>query len=322
MPPSKEMPNPVVARLGWPWTEEASLQSKTMPDGNPWPKITIVTPSFNQGKFLEETIRSVLNQGYPNLEYIVIDGGSTDESIQIIERYKPWITRVIIEPDHGQVDAIKKGLRFATGEWFNWLNSDDILLPNALITLARIIQLIPESKWVTGTRLVINSESAAVGNDSTWRTSPSVVGLGVPDFPQDATFIKTEWLNRSDVLDKETQVFDTLLYFQLCRIALPTLTPACFSAIRWHNAQKTANTPALAHESKKWIDPELRKLPLFSRAMLFLGRIRGFSQLISLLLRIVTKKRLSRTAQNYKAAVYDPTHAAWKLVPASDVVKF
>lgn len=96
------------------------------------PKISIVTPSFNQGKFLEATIRSVLLQGYPKLDYIIIDGGSTDNSVEIIKRYEPWLSYWVSEPDHGQAEAINKGFRNATGEIFAWLNSDDLYARGAL----------------------------------------------------------------------------------------------------------------------------------------------------------------------------------------------
>jgi glycosyltransferase involved in cell wall biosynthesis len=90
------------------------------------PRVSIITPSFNQGRYLEETIRSVLLQDHPNIEYIVIDGGSNDESVNIIEQYDPWISYWISEPDHGQADAINKGFGRATGEYLCWLNSDDV----------------------------------------------------------------------------------------------------------------------------------------------------------------------------------------------------
>ncbi|RZK26384.1 MAG: glycosyltransferase [Flavobacterium sp.] len=101
------------------------------------PKISIVTPSFNQGQFLEETIKSVLNQGYPNLEYIIIDGGSTDNSVEIIKKYASYIKYWVSEKDLGQADAINKGLKYCTGDIFNWLNSDDFLESGSLIKIAR-----------------------------------------------------------------------------------------------------------------------------------------------------------------------------------------
>lgn len=107
-----------------------------MPNGKAWPLISIVTPSFNQGQFFEETLRSVLLQGYPNLEYIVIDGGSTDESVALIKKYEPWLTYWVSERDRGQSDAINKGLSRCTGEIFNWINSDDLLVPGALAKIA------------------------------------------------------------------------------------------------------------------------------------------------------------------------------------------
>src|SRR5215212_1922098 len=95
------------------------------------PKLTIITPSFNQGRFIEKTIASVLDQGYENLEYIVVDGGSTDETLDVLERYDDRLAWWVSEPDGGQTDALNKGLRRATGDIVAYINSDDHYLPGA-----------------------------------------------------------------------------------------------------------------------------------------------------------------------------------------------
>lgn len=120
----------------WPWNAEITRQPSYSDENTEWPKITIVTPSYNQGEFIEETIRSVLLQNYPNLEYIVIDGGSTDNTIEIIKKYEEWIDFWVSEPDNGQSDAVNKGFEKATGKYGNWINSDDLLAEDALLKIS------------------------------------------------------------------------------------------------------------------------------------------------------------------------------------------
>ncbi len=131
-PAISELPPPPSGKTGWPWTVETPSLPPVRFDGTPWPRISIITPSYNQSEFIEETIRSVLLQGYPDLEYVIIDGGSTDESVDVIRRYEKWICYWVSEKDRGQPHAINKGIQRTTGELFNWINSDDLLLSGAL----------------------------------------------------------------------------------------------------------------------------------------------------------------------------------------------
>lgn len=115
-----------------------------------FPKITIITPVFNQVNFIEQAIRSVIDQGYPNLEYIVVDGGSTDGTMEIINRYSSWITKIISEPDSGMYDALNKGFRFSTGEIMGWINSDDMYHMKSFFSVAEIFQKFDDVEFLMG----------------------------------------------------------------------------------------------------------------------------------------------------------------------------
>ena len=143
-----ELPEPPRGKTGWPWTEESRRLPSGASQGRSWPRISVVTPSFNQGPFIEETIRSILLQGYPNLEYFIMDGGSTDASVEIIKKYSPWLSYWVSEPDSGQSDAINRGLKRASGEFATWINSDDLLCKNALVEHASRIGFAPDTVYV------------------------------------------------------------------------------------------------------------------------------------------------------------------------------
>ena len=129
---------------------------------NNYPKITVVTPSYNQGQYLEKTIRSVINQNYPNLEYIVMDGGSTDQSVEIIQKYSKYITYWESQPDKGQADAIKRGFDKGTGEIYSWINSDDLLCKNSLFHVAKAYQENKNAGLFYGDSFLINQKDELI----------------------------------------------------------------------------------------------------------------------------------------------------------------
>jgi glycosyltransferase involved in cell wall biosynthesis len=124
-----------------------------------YPKISIVTPSYNQGKYLEQTILSVLNQNYPNLEYIVIDGGSTDNSIEIIKKYAHKISYWTSEKDEGLYYALQKGFNISSGEIMAWINSDDMYNSKSLFAVAEIMKTFPQINWLMGKNTFFNEDS-------------------------------------------------------------------------------------------------------------------------------------------------------------------
>lgn len=130
-----ELPAPPMGKTGWPWTVET--EPSVYDSRAEWPRISIVTPSFNQGQFLEETIRSVLLQNYPNLEYIVMDGGSTDNTHAVLTKYAPWISYSQSEKDNGQGQAINMGFSIASGAYYAWINSDDYYLSGVFNLIIR-----------------------------------------------------------------------------------------------------------------------------------------------------------------------------------------
>ena len=147
----------------WPWKKSFIQCWQNKLPLKEYPKLTIITPSYNQGRFLEETILSVLNQDYPNLEYIIIDGGSTDNSVEIIKKYEHRLSYWVSEKDNGQTHAINKGLEKATGEIIGWLNSDDVYLPWTFRNAIKTFNQNPDVSLVWGSRILLGAHSEVLG---------------------------------------------------------------------------------------------------------------------------------------------------------------
>lgn len=151
------------SKTNWPWRARPRLWPALMHDGKPWPRLTVITPSFNQGRFIEETIRSVLQQGYPNLEYIIVDGGSTDNTVEIIRKYEHSLAYWVSEPDQGQSHALNKGLSRATGDIIGWINSDDMFTDNCFQKVIAAFAGAPDALVVHGNRIMLDADSHVSG---------------------------------------------------------------------------------------------------------------------------------------------------------------
>ncbi|MCG3206504.1 MAG: hypothetical protein FOGNACKC_00103 [Anaerolineae bacterium] len=216
----------------------------TQPAANSLPTITIITPSLNQGRFLEQCIQSVLNQEYPRLQYIIIDGGSTDDSLDIIQKYQAHLSTWLSEPDQGQSDAINKGMRLASGELVAWLNADDFYLPNALAVAAQAYVGQPGASFYFGNGYRVNRQGQV--KRPHFRRWPyifnrSALIFGLNYILQPATFINRRWLEQAGHLSLKLHYgLDTDLWLRLSALAEPQAVPAFLAASREYDTTKTA----------------------------------------------------------------------------------
>lgn len=208
-----------------------------------WPRITLVTPSFNQAKFLGQTLDSVFSQEYPHLEYFVLDGGSTDGSLELIRSHAHRITWWVSERDGGQAAAIKRGLQRATGAWFNWINSDDLLAPNALATVARLASETPGTDLIAGTTVNFGGGRRRRRRPSIALDPASLIAQprgSAARFHQPGTWLRTEYAREVGWDASLSFRFDLDLYLRYLRrhpkVCYTSAVPAEF---RFHEQSKT-----------------------------------------------------------------------------------
>lgn len=229
------------------------------------PKISIITPSYNQGQFLEETILSVLNQDYPNLEYIIIDGGSTDNSVDIIKKYEGRLAYWVSEKDQGQTHAINKGFKRATGEVVNWLNSDDLLEQGALVILAKEIEEGPTSDFYFGDFSVINSEGIKLFSRKSGPYKFNTLFWGRQLSCQPAVFFRRKLLENIGYLDESLDFcMDTEFWIRAaCKGAQFHQISSTLGIARMHGDAKTTQLQKVLHEEHKHIVRRYRTWRLF-----------------------------------------------------------
>lgn len=212
------------------------------------PKISIITPSYNQGRYIEQTIQSVINQDYPNFEYLVIDGGSTDATLQILKKYSRKL-RWISQKDKGQSDAINKGLKMSTGEIIGYLNSDDILEKGSLAKVAQFFDRFKEYSWVTGKCFIINDKNEKVRSFVTlykntflkyFRSGTSLVITNY--ISQPATFWKREAVKKAGLFNESLHYsMDYDFWLRLWKSYKLGFIDEYLASFRTHETSKTVS---------------------------------------------------------------------------------
>ena len=209
------------------------------------PIISVVTPSFNQGQYLEQAIDSVLSQNYPKLEYIIIDGGSTDNSLATIKKYKKYLTYWQSKPDKGQSDAINKGLKIASGQIASWLNSDDYYLSGCFNIVANSYWKNSKASFYYGNGLRVDENGKI--KEKFFKNGTVVFDLtalifGLNYILQPSTFINNSWLKKINYLDPDLKYgMDSDLWIRLAKMAMPEPIGNCLAASREYGDTKTSS---------------------------------------------------------------------------------
>ena len=211
------------------------------------PLVTIITPSFNQARFLEATIRSVLSQDYPRIEYMIVDGGSSDGSVDIIKKYEgrgevtsPLLAWWVSEKDKGQTDAINKGFARAKGEILAWINSDDTYEPGAVSAAVKYLQDHPEVGMVYGDCNFVDEDGRVIGKFGSAQTSYRLLRQGYAHIPQQTMFFRADLWRQVGPLDPS--FYFAMDYDLWTRIAARTeikYVPQTWANFRLHTSGKT-----------------------------------------------------------------------------------
>lgn len=219
-----------------------------------YPRISVVTPSFNQADFLERTIHSVLDQDYPNLEYIIIDGGSTDGSVDIIRKFEKRLAFWVSEPDAGQANAINKGLRLATGEWVAWQNSDDIFFPGAFSQLASAARKHPTADLIIGNMDLIDAHDQVLRDMKYVKpTYEALLAEGMV-LTNQAAFWRRKIHSKLGFLDETLDCgFDFEWFLRVLSKYEGAHVNRTWGALRLHEATKTSNRQAVFDEEYRRI---------------------------------------------------------------------
>jgi glycosyltransferase involved in cell wall biosynthesis len=221
---------------------------------NTLPLVSIITPSFNQARFLEATIRSVLDQDHPNLEYIIVDGGSTDGSVEIIKKCADRLAWWVSEKDKGQTDAINKGFARAKGEILAWINSDDTYEPGAVSAAVKYLGERPEVGLVYGDANFIDEEGRVIGRFAARQTDYTRLRRGYVHIPQQASFFRAELWREVGPLDPSFYfAMDYDLWVRLAARAPIQYTPQTWANFRLHSSGKT-----IAADDRCW--PEMIRI--------------------------------------------------------------
>jgi glycosyltransferase involved in cell wall biosynthesis len=206
----------------------------------PQPLVSIVTPSFNQGRYIEATIQSVLAQDYPRIEYIIVDGGSTDGTVDIIKKHAGHIASWVSEPDKGQTDAINKGFARAAGGILAWINSDDTYAPGAVAAAVGYLQEHPEVGLVYGDCNFINENGRVIGKFNAAQTDGRLLRRGYVHIPQQASFFRADLWREVGPLDPSFYfAMDYDLWTRLAGRSQLKYVPQTWANFRLHTSGKT-----------------------------------------------------------------------------------